>query len=279
MPARYPVSSGSRGFTLVELVVVIVVFGIIAYLGAVLIGNFVGGYVGASRRQELASAGRLAVERMTREIHRALPNSVRVSGAGSQVTFLRVAVGGRYQAVGAPASRLQTYPGNPGDETFVAYGLSGLDAASHQLTVYPLDADALYADLGATVSGPRARIQDAGGAVGNGARSIRLASGDDFARQSPQRRIQAVDGVVSFCYVASRDGLYMALNPPGAVPDTSCDQSDHLLIRPVSRVRFRYREGTQARAGLVRFYLQVRDPGNPGESVDFQQEVHVRNVP
>ena len=270
---------GSRGFTLVELVVVIVVMGVLAYVGAGLIGNFVGGYLGASQRQELASAGRLAVERMTREIRRTLPNSVRIAGGGQQITFLRSRLGGRYRAVGPPASRLQTHPGNAGEEAFVAYGLSGLDAGRHQLAVYPVETSALYADLGTTSSGPRARIRDDGGAVGHGARAIRLAPGDDFARQSPRRRIQAIDRVVSFCFVPAREAVYMAVNDIGVVPDTGCGPGDHLLVRPVADARFSYSEGRLARSGLVRFYLEVRDPDLPEERVDFLQEVHVRNVP
>jgi len=267
------------GFTLVELVVVIVVVAILAYVGANLIGNFVGGYTGAAQRQELASAGRLAVERMTREMRRALPNSVRVSGGGQQVTFLRGFRGGRYVAVGASASRLQTFDGNPGAESFVAYGLSGLNDANHQLAVYPQDPASLYSSLAATNSGPRARIQNDGGNVGDSARTIVLAADDDFARQSPQRRIHAIDRVVSFCYLPGERAVYMAVDDLGPPLVTACGSGDNLLISPVASASFSYSEGTLARSGLIRFFLQVQDPNRPGERVDFQQEVHVRNVP
>ena len=53
---------------------------------------------------------------------------------------------------------------------------------------------------------------------------------------------------------------------------------DALLVQPVTDARFTYSEGTLTRSGLVRLYLEVKDPPTE-ESVDFLHEVHVRNVP
>jgi prepilin-type N-terminal cleavage/methylation domain-containing protein len=70
------------GFSLVELVVVIVVLGIVAGMGAVLVRN---GMLGYLRGREITSAdwqGRLALERMTRELRNvAAPDSASIDSA------------------------------------------------------------------------------------------------------------------------------------------------------------------------------------------------------
>jgi prepilin-type N-terminal cleavage/methylation domain-containing protein len=63
------------GFSLVELIVVVVVLGIVASMGAVVVRD---GMLGYLRGREITSAdwqGRLALERITRELRDAAPSS------------------------------------------------------------------------------------------------------------------------------------------------------------------------------------------------------------
>ena len=101
-------SGYARGFTLIELVVVITLTGIIAVLVGRNITRPVEGFIDLGRRAELVDIAELALRRMGREIHLALPNSVRVSGGSScsapggsavcAVELLRTLDGGRYRA-------------------------------------------------------------------------------------------------------------------------------------------------------------------------------------
>lgn len=89
-----------RGFTLIEMVVVIVITGIVAGMVAVFIRLPVQGYVDAARRAELTDIADTAVRRVTRDLRLAVPNSARVSLVAGvyYLEFLQSKTGGFYRA-------------------------------------------------------------------------------------------------------------------------------------------------------------------------------------
>ena len=82
------------GFTLIEAIMVMVITGILAALVASF-ASPLKGYFDATARADLADVADTALRRMARELHAALPNSVRVSG--SYIEFLPTTIGGRYR--------------------------------------------------------------------------------------------------------------------------------------------------------------------------------------
>lgn len=89
-----------RGFTLVEMIVVIVVTGVIGGMVAIFVTAPVQGYVDSSRRAAMTDVADTALRRMSRDIRTALPNSVRVTacGTGGQcLEYLETLAGGRYK--------------------------------------------------------------------------------------------------------------------------------------------------------------------------------------
>ncbi|MBL0207127.1 MAG: type II secretion system protein [Propionivibrio sp.] len=90
----------TRGFTLIEAIVAIVITGIIAGMVAVFIRSPVEGYMDAARRAELTDIADTAVRRMARDIRLALPNSVRnpSDGSDSCIEFMPTKIGARYRA-------------------------------------------------------------------------------------------------------------------------------------------------------------------------------------
>src|SRR5688572_23243570 len=80
--ARAGACAPSQGFSLVELIVVIVITGIIASVIGSFIAGPIQGFFDQARRAALVDAAQLALLRMGRDLRAALPNSVRIdSGA------------------------------------------------------------------------------------------------------------------------------------------------------------------------------------------------------
>lgn len=88
----------SMGFTLIEMIVVIVITGIIGGIVAIFIRAPVQGYVDSARRAELTDIADTALRRMARDVRVAVPNSLRVTGGGTVVEFIPTKDGGRYRA-------------------------------------------------------------------------------------------------------------------------------------------------------------------------------------
>jgi MSHA biogenesis protein MshO len=97
-----------QGFTLVEMIMVIVITGIIGGMVAMFLRAPVQQYVDVARRADMTDIADTALRRITRDVRLALPNSVRVTGtcdgaATCFLEFLPTSSGGRYRGAPAPA--------------------------------------------------------------------------------------------------------------------------------------------------------------------------------
>ncbi|MFT5635936.1 MAG: MSHA biogenesis protein MshO, partial [Cognaticolwellia sp.] len=73
-----------QGFTLVELVTVIVILGVVATSITSFLRFGTKSYTDAADREALISTARFVIERLNREVRHALPNSIRTIGADNQ---------------------------------------------------------------------------------------------------------------------------------------------------------------------------------------------------
>jgi MSHA biogenesis protein MshO len=106
-----------RGFTLVELVIVIMVTGIIAGIFAMQFGPALQNYLAVGRRANLTHLADTALLRMVTEIHTAVPNSLRLlpaqsANGASCLEMVPSSGGGRFRTA-ADTEWDQANPGNP----------------------------------------------------------------------------------------------------------------------------------------------------------------------
>ncbi|HEU0188727.1 MAG TPA: prepilin-type N-terminal cleavage/methylation domain-containing protein [Gallionella sp.] len=105
-----PGPRSSKGFTLVEMVMVIVITGIIGGMVAVFLKAPVQQYMDVARRADMTDIADTALRRIGRDLRLALPNSVRVTNSGGTVylEYLETIAGGRYNTATTPADCLNS---------------------------------------------------------------------------------------------------------------------------------------------------------------------------
>ncbi|WP_158965644.1 PilW family protein [Paraglaciecola sp. L3A3] len=76
-------SSNTKGFTLIELITVIIVLGVVSIGVSGVIRSGMGIYADVIERDQILSESRFVVERLNRELRQAIPNSARIKSNGS----------------------------------------------------------------------------------------------------------------------------------------------------------------------------------------------------
>jgi MSHA biogenesis protein MshO len=280
-----------QGFTLLEMIVVIVVTGIIGGAVAVFVRTPVQAYLDTVGRAALSDAGDLALKRITRDLRTALPNSVRVttSGTTTYLEFLQVRTGGRYRAVPDSSGLGDILDLSAADTAFdTSQPLSVLTDEvilnTDRVVIYNLGipgADAYNGDNSSLIS------STAAGALANEGR-INFAA-KQFPLASPGNRYQVISGPVTYgCDTAT--GLITRYwgyaiaavqpkPPAGAGLSTAIlvGESNGSLPLKVASCQFTYTNNAVAqRNGLVLMQLQLQ---KNNESVRLFQQAHVSNVP
>lgn len=263
------------GFTLIEMIVVIVLTGIVVGMVAVFLRTPVQAYVDSAARAELSDAADIAVRRIAREVRRALPNSVRVTGGGTTVEFFPTKSGGRYLAEEDNEGAGYLDFADSTDRTFTVVGQMPSPAivpGTDSIVVYNLGpgidrADAYAGDNIALVSSV------AGNVVTLASNPFASTGATAAVLSSPARRFQVVTGPVKFfCDLANRQLLRQWNYTPPTSPNIA------VLATNVGACSFTYEANiANTRSGLLGISLTLTRPDMPAESVQLFHQIHVEN--
>jgi MSHA biogenesis protein MshO len=257
----------ARGFTLIELVMVILLLGVMATFTSQFIGIGTQIYGDASSREQLMSDARFALERLNRELRDAVPGSVRVEDdngrlveQGSCLRFWPIAAASRYLGPAASTTLSIATPVR-------------LPAKQDMAIIYPLpdagNGNTNTLDKGCLQGRCTAEVTGVG-AVVSGALPLTLAA--VVAKDSPGQRIYFANQQVRFCIAGSR------LTRASAAIGTEIGTRPTLLmaehIRPATYYFYRDPVAfSQSEVGL-RLVLEQR-----GEIVSFNHKLEILNVP
>lgn len=279
------------GFTLIELVAVIVLVGILATASVQFIGFGTQIYIQANDRQLTLSKSRFAIERMTREIRGAIPNSVRVSDDNRCIEFAPIKASGAYRddsaAVVPPISP------DSGTEMQVVSWLGDYDVGD-RVYIYPTkvkedsedltdptesdiynDSSSKLGFLDGTVTGTSPEL------------TLTFDANISFEEHSPKRRYYTADESINYCFIpnGSNHDLYRFIS--NAFDE---DQSEPTIATGVLMAEglsnnvsddvtkpFDISKPTLNRNSVVNLYLEFN--ANLDENMFFNHKVHIPNVP
>ena len=269
-----PISKGSTGFTLVEMVVVITIVGILAAGAALFIRNPTQAFIDSENRANLTDRADTAVRRMARDIRNALPNSVRTTSSGldSFIEFMPVKSAGRYRAsVGIAASDNPLDFSLPAD-TFDVLGPSVSVAAGDNLVIYNLGIP------GSDVyEGTNSRALQTAGNL-----SVLSFNGGTFPQESPSSRFFVVSTPVSYaCDMTNHvllmySGYAIQPNQPASVAALNGLTTARTLANGLTSCQVNYVPGVLQRSGVITIYLGFTQDV---ATVTLMHQVNVVNSP
>lgn len=280
------------GFTLIELVSVIVLLSIVMLGVTSFLGTGVQIYVDVTERDQILSDSRFVVERLNRELRSALPNSIRLRGNSTAhcLEFSPVRWSTFYENVPVAPE--------PASSALSAINLVGLGGEDYVSQTDPSDFVVVYATTANQVydvsQSRRFGLQSiTSGAVA----TINLDNSVRFATDSPMSRMYVVDGeTVSYCvresgggnlssgskslyrHVASYQQSQAIHTTGGTLMAEHIDNSlsNNPSASPNSDDPFRVYEPTLQRNAFTRIRLRFK---HNDEIVVFNNEVHVPNTP
>ena len=265
------------GFTLIEMVTVILILGIviIGVSGFVIFGTRI--FVESSAVDQVLSQSRFGIERMTRDIRRAVPNSIRVLTAGD----------GSYQCIELlPILTSTSYLDAPFVPETARNSLTAIKSirpisAGQSVLIYPLTDPEVYNPQGTTAKRFIVQsVSETGDQL-----TITLTQSVRFTEASPLMRLYVADSPLSYCFVSSASTVelrlyqnygYQATQPTPTTMGVGVLMAQNITNNLTANPAIILTPATLVTNAIV--HLKPLFTVN-GETFQYQHQVQVMNVP
>lgn len=239
----------SLGFSLIELIIVIVILGVLATSITSFIKFGTQIYTETTARDQLVSSARFAIERLNREVRNALPNSLRLTNANQCLEITPIIESTIY-------TDIPVTPDMARDNISVIKFDEAFDS-NWDAIVYPLTTNDVYP----LISSNNDKVHSVDSIVATGDEWVITLENDVvFAEESPTQRIYFINGTVEYCVQSNtltRNGILMAQDIYNSNP-------------------FQILAPTLQRNAMVQMHFSFE---KNSEQVTFNNEVQVLNVP
>lgn len=284
--------NNQRGFTLVELVMVLVLLGVMA----VSIGGFITlssqTFVNVSSRDQALSNVRFVIERLNREVRNAVPNSVRI--AGNCLEFIPIQSSAFYTELPTDATSKSDqitaveFYNQSGSNEYMCELHSGVCA--DVVSVYGLNEAALYKNVHSALApdtGQIFSIKSIAAASGN-TKLITLNKNVAFEDESPTKRLYIMNSPVSFCHDGDEVWRYenYDINDAQQTPPVSNSIirtggiQKNLMAANITSLQFFDEPATLSRNARVKYQITTKtNEGSNSDNISFMQTINLRNVP
>jgi MSHA biogenesis protein MshO len=272
----------ARGFSLVELIVVIAILGILSASVGVFIANPVTAYFNTIDRATLTDAGNSVIRRMMREVQAAVPNSARitVSGGTTYLEFVPIVDAGRYRAAASTNFPAQNDPltvTDPTDGSFQVLGPTVNVPSGSQLVVLNLGYGNANLYTGTNIRSVTR--------FGSALQTITFTPTTVWPGDSPGYRFYIVDGAVTWACTPDANGTgtltrysgyaIQASQPGSAASAPLAAATGALVLDDVSACTFTTGP-SEVDLNAVQIELQLT---RSGETVSLYSQVHAPNSP
>lgn len=256
----------ATGFTLVELVIVIVLLAIVATISVQFVALSTRGAIDVGSRQQRSLAGVVISEQLSRQLREAMPTSVRANG--SCIEWLPIAAASNY---------LNLPSANPAN-SFDAVSLAGGRSASGRVVVYGYG-KSVY-DTGSP--GPISPPANMPGGTSPVTVTFDGGATHRFSAKSPEKRFYVVNDPMTVCqsgrwlYRYKNYGINSAI--VGSPPVPGSDREVLAATLQPGSLAFSVTPPTLQRGAVVSFSFVLEDLES-NETTAISQEVQIRNVP
>lgn len=240
-----------KGFSLIEIIIVIVLLGIVSGLGAALFSVVFRGYTDTATKDFLFAESKFIIERIDRELRGSIPNTVRLHNSNEAIQFGKFSSASYYEEVT--------------EKDKIRIPESGVLSVGSRVSIYNTNDSHFYNNTRIyTVTDIH---------TDNSSDNVTLDK--DISNASPYFRFFKVESPVTIYKSGSFLKIcfgYSINNIVDGIDDGSCS----VMGSFVDSVSFDYQPGNTQRNGIVKIDLRLKK----GDTQIVQKhQFHIRNTP